>query len=73
VNGFAVFERHNAKRAPSEVWDDTPMPNPAVGLDFLPQWICDYPFAPFVPDVGPFSQHLFFEVTRGLHGSGDYR
>lgn len=73
MNRLPVFQRHHAKRAPSQFGHDSPVTNPAIRLGFTPQRIRHDPFALRVLDVRPLAQDLLFEIARGFHGGSDYR
>jgi hypothetical protein len=68
VNGPAVLEQDDPQHTVFHFWDPRPTANPAIGLDFLAQWVLNDSLDPFIPNnraVGALTGIL--KVLRGLH------
>ena len=72
MNGFAILQRYDPERSPSQFRNDAPVAYPAIRLGLTAQRVRNDSFAPRALDIWTLTKHLLFELSRGLHDHDDY-
>jgi hypothetical protein len=66
VDSQFIFERNDAQETAFKLLNRGPEAVPVMLLPLNSQRMFQDPDAPFLPDIGSFSQHLIFKIPREL-------
>lgn len=68
MNGIAILKQDDPQHAIFRFWDPRPTANPAIGLEFLAQWILNNSFDPFILNESAIrTLTSILKILRGLH------